>query len=209
MKKKLLFLSVFFNITFILTMALSLIFPNKGEEKNWVSKINDKHKITLTKLNKYYELSIIMSTLNSFIPISEKDMKKILNDSSRKSMFLKNLENQILITEKAKEKKLINFKKIDDYSADLVNVLRYQLIIKEFVQKFIYPKIKISKKEVNKAYSKLISDGNQELKKYSVKEGKLIIENKLKNEKINLKISQYIEKLRLEARIIQNNRLLE
>ena len=174
----------------------------------WISKI-DKDTISLAEFNLAYKGVGLFGILTSPIPISDKKVQSLMNNKQRRSSFLRVYEDEHLILREAKNKKIYSEAKIQKKVSILSRMIKRQLIIKEFLRKTLYPKIKISQKEANKIYEQEKKKRNPELMQLTKRKALSLIKEQLKVKKLNNVLKKYLDKLRLESSIIHNEKLVE
>ena len=190
-------------IIFLVMLNIGLLFA----QSNWIAKI-DGEKISLDEFNEMYRAAILVSLLNSPVPIAQSDIDKLYNDKERRKLFLRNLEAKYLIMKVSKEKGYYSDSKIEKDMKGLSKLFRQQLILKEFYQKHIFPKVNVSSSEINTAYKDQKKKGRIP-KTMKEDQAKKIIENQLKAQKAQQKLQDETEKLRLESKIIHNESVLD
>ncbi len=195
----------------VILLGLNLIFISFLIAKDtWITKIDDK-TVSLKKFYNSYNAITQFRAMSSPIPISKKDIKKILKNKESKKLFLIDFENQQLllsnIKELAKQKKFYyNEQKIDKLLKSITSYLKKQLIISNFVRDYFYPKVKVSNREVNKEYR--ANKNKPELKNVSPKLAKEYIKKQLKAKKLRSRLERYYKKLRGESSVIRNEPII-
>ncbi len=142
----------FLIIVFLLVLNL-LVMSFLFAADDWVVKIGNE-KVSIKKFNNAYKAVVYFRVLSSPIPISDKQINKVLGHNKGKKLYLENLIDEYLIVADAKEKKLFDESKINEQVKVISKYIKRQLIIKEFIKKYIYPKIK-QKLKAQKAVKKL------------------------------------------------------
>ncbi len=180
-------------------MVMTLLFAGG----TWIVQVNDD-KIPLKEFSDAYKAVVYFKVLSSPVPVGKEQLRKVLESEDGKRLYLKSFVDEYLIVEKAKEKELFNESKINKQIKAISKNLKRQLIIKKFIAKYIYPKVKVSSSEVNKVYNQEIKRKNSQLKGQPVAKAKKFIKQQLRAQKSIKKLKRYVEKLRLEAEILYN-----
>ncbi len=169
----------------------------------WIVQVDD-NKISLKEFTDAYKAVVYFRILSSPVPVAKEQIRKVLESKDGKRLYLKSFVDEYLIVEKAKEKELFDESKINRQIKGISKNLKRQLIIKKFIEKYIYPKVKVSSSEVNKAYKEEIKRKNSRLKGMPVRQAKKLIKQQLRAQKAMKKLKRYVEKLRLEGVLIYN-----
>ncbi len=180
-------------------MVMTLLFAGG----TWIVQVDD-NKISLKEFTDAYKAVVYFRILNSPAPVEKEQIRKVLESKDGKRLYLKSFVDEYLIVEKAKEKELFDESKINRQIKGISKNLKRQLIIKKFIEKYIYPKVKVSSSEVNKAYRQEIKRKNSRLKGMPVRQAKKLIKQQLRAQKAMKKLKRYVEKLRLEGVLIYN-----
>ncbi len=169
----------------------------------WIVKVNDD-KISLKEFTDAYKAVVYFKVLSSPVPVGKEEIRKVLENKDGKKLYLKSFVDEYLIVEMAKEKEIFNESRINKQVKAIGKNIKRQLIIKQFISKYIYPKVKVSSSEVNKEYKRLKKLKNSPLKGMPVNQAKKIIRKQIRARKAMKKLGRYVEKLRLEGIIIFN-----
>ncbi|HEO64757.1 MAG TPA: hypothetical protein ENI73_02705 [Spirochaetes bacterium] len=180
-------------------MVMTLLFAGG----TWIVQVDD-NKISLKEFTDAYKAVVYFRILSSPAPVEKEQIRKVLESKDGKRLYLKSFVDEYLIVEKAKEKELFDESKINRQIKGISKNLKRQLIIKKFIEKYIYPKVKVSSSAVNKAYKEEIKRKNSRLKGMPVRQAKKLIKQQLRAQKAMKKLKRYVEKLRLEAEILYN-----
>jgi hypothetical protein len=176
----------------------------------WLTKIDDK-TISIKEFEDSYSAITQFRAMSSPVPVSKKDIAKVLKDKDSKKLFLIDFENQQLLLHTInklvkKNKFSYNERKIDRLLKSITVYLKKQLVISNFVRDYFYPKIKIKDSDVNKAYRE--NKNKAELKNISPRRAKKYIKKQLKAQKLRGKLERFYKKLRGESSIIRNERVI-
>lgn len=184
-------------IVILLVLNLAFLVLMYGQA-DWITKINGD-KITKKEFNDAYKGVVIFGSINSPKPLTNKQINELLVDKEKKELYLRNFQDEYLIIQKAKEKGLYDEKDVEKKAKAICGLIKRQIIVKQFVNKYIIEKVKNpSSKEVNDLYTK-------ERKKFGdakPKDAKAYIKEQLKAQKIQRKYKRYLENLRLKSKII-------
>ncbi|GMT49806.1 MAG: hypothetical protein IEMM0008_1345 [bacterium] len=169
----------------------------------WIVKVNDD-TISLKEFTDAYKAVVYFKVLSSPVPVGKEEIRKVLENRDGRKLYLKSFVDEYLIVEKAKEKEIFNESKIDRQVQAISKNIKRQLIIKKFISKYIYPKVKVSSSEVNKVYKQERKRKNTPLKGMPVNQAKKLIKKQIRARKAMKKLGRYVDKLRLEGVIVYN-----
>ncbi|MDH5682188.1 MAG: hypothetical protein OEZ36_11410 [Spirochaetota bacterium] len=174
----------------------------------WITKIDDE-KVSFQDFLDAYRAVVLFGLMNSPASLSEEDIEKVLGDKDRRKLFLRSFEDEYLILRKARETGIYDEEAIEEKVKIISGLIKRQLIIKEFRDKYILKKVKVKNSDVDKVYNAEIKRENSRIRSMSKAEAKTIIKRQLKMKMAMDKLKSLVEKYRLESRIIRNQSVLD
>ncbi len=170
-----------------------------GEDSQWVAKINGE-TIALSKLNSFYyaqQKSIYNKLSNEEIDklsANYDELKK--NPSLDKREFLENLIKQRLVFNKAIDDGMLKNEEVNS----LIEMAKEAVVVGYYMKSKYKDQIEVTDHDVNKAY---IAQESR-FKDIPIEQAKQQIKQKLTQQKLQLKLRDFVETLKEKSEIKRN-----
>lgn len=193
----------FFVVIGISVISIFLIFSCGGDESKWIAKIKGD-EITLGKLNSYYyaqQKSIYNDATNADIDKRAANPEEVQkNPTLDKREFLENVIRQRLVYNKAIEDGILKNNELES----LIEMAREAVVVGFYVKEKFKDQVQISEQEIGKVYS----DQRARFKGVPIEQAEQYIRQQMTQQKLQLKLRDFVETLKEEGGIKRNLDLL-
>lgn len=183
---------------YIFLLSVFFIFSCKSESGEWVAKINGE-KVTLDELNNSY-----YAQLNQIYGESKEEIDKRAADPGEvsknpmlnKSDFLESMIKQRLVYNKAVEEGVLDNEEV----MSLVETAKESIVVGYYIKEKFKDDINITEEEISKIYS----EQKSRFRGAPIGQVEQYIRQQLMQQKLQMKLREYVEFLRDEGKIEKN-----
>ncbi|MDH4128354.1 MAG: hypothetical protein OEV44_06345 [Spirochaetota bacterium] len=186
--------------TIILIITLNIIITSiTVYASNWLFKLDGKEILTINEFEEDYEAFIDFQTISQPFA-SEKEIKAAKANKSQKNVYLKNILNEILIVQDAKDRKIYNDSDLNKKVETIAKIIKRQFIKYIYLQKVVSSRVKKpDDSTVEFIYKQL--DENKETSKWSSLKKKEYATQKAKLQELQTTFIKLVDELRSKHRI--------